>query len=54
MNTTIAAVMLVAIALAFAFVGVVVSNVAVMIAGLPCAFAVIGIAAWEERRERRS
>jgi hypothetical protein len=48
MNTTIAAVMLVAI------VGVVVSNVAVMIAGLPCAFAVIGIAAWEERRERRS
>lgn len=54
MNTTIAAVMLVAIALAFAFVGVVVSNVAVMVAGLPCAFAVLFIVAREEKRDRRS
>lgn len=54
MNTTVAVAMLTAVALALAFIGVVVSNVAVMVAGLPCAFAVLVVVAWEEKRERRS
>lgn len=53
MNATIASVILLGVCLALAVTGWAVGNVAVMVAGLPCAFACVVIVLWAEIQEGR-